>query len=318
MSNLVKIAEEVLTSCLAVKSGEEVLIITDDSRKEIGEAIYEAAGNLGCENLLMVMAERSVSGEEPPKAVADAMKAADVVIAPTAQSLTHTNARMEAAKMGARIATMPGITKEMFTKGAMTADYCKVERLTAAVTEMLTKAKLARIEKEGTILTIRLDGRNGVPSPGIYHKAGQCGNLPSGEAYIAPLEDGSNGEMIIDGSMVGIGKLDSPLHMVISDGKLRSVTGDRSENLGILLKNEINGTLCELGIGTNQAAILNGTILEDEKVYGTVHIAFGTNTSFGGINKAECHMDGIILKPTLYLDDEKVIEDGVFLVGGSL
>ena len=133
-------------------------------------------------------------------------------------------------------------------------------------------------------------------------------------SYIAPLEDGSDGEMIIDGSMVGIGKLDSPLHMVISGGKLRSVAGEKSENLDILLKNETNGTLCELGIGTNEAAILNGIILEDEKVYGTVHIAFGTNTSFGGVNKAECHMDGIILRPTLYLDDVKVIEDGVFLL----
>ena len=312
MENLVKIAEDVLTSCLAVKTGEEVLIITDDSRKEIGEAIYEAAGNLGCEKLLMVMKEREVSGQEPPKAIAAAMKAADVVIVPTAQSLTHTNARIEAAKAGARVATMPGITKEMFSRGAMTADYNEVEKLT--VTEMLTRASRARIEKDSYVLNINISGRNGVPSPGVYREAGKCGNLPSGEAYIAPLEDGSDGEMIIDGSMVGIGKLESPLHMTISGGKLRSVTGEKSGNLDILLKNEINGTVCELGIGTNEAAILNGIILEDEKVYGTVHIAFGTNTSFGGTNKAECHMDGIILRPTLYLDDTKVIENGVFLI----
>ena len=62
------------------------------------------------------------------------------------------------------------------------------------------------------------------------------------------------------------------------------------------------------------AAILNGIILEDEKVYGTVHIAFSTNTSFGGTNKADCHMDGIILKPTLYLDGRKIIDHGEFLV----
>ena len=251
MENLVKIAEDVLTSCLAVKTGEEVLIITDDSRKEIGEAIYEAAGNLGCEKLLMVMKEREVSGQEPPKAIAAAMKAADVVIVPTAQSLTHTNARIEAAKAGTRVATMPGITKEMFSRGAMTADYNEVEKLTAKVTEMLTRASRARIEKDGYVLNINISGRNGVPSPGVYREAGKCGNLPSGEAYIAPLEDGSDGEMIIDGSMVGIGKLESPLHMTISGGKLRSVTGEKSENLDILLKNEINGTVCELGIGTN-------------------------------------------------------------------
>ena len=189
MENLVKIAEGVLTSCLAVKPGEEILVITDDSRKEIGEAIYEAAGNLGCEKILMVMKEREVSGQEPPKVIAEAMKAADVVIAPTAQSLTHTNARIEAAKAGTRVATMPGITSEMFSQGAMTADYSKVEELTAKVTEMLTKASKARIEKEGNVLTINLDGRNGVPSPGVYKEAGKCGNLPSGEAYIAPLEE---------------------------------------------------------------------------------------------------------------------------------
>ncbi len=314
MNQLVKTAEGVLSSCLAVKKGEEVLIVTDNTRKEIGEAIYEAAGNLGCERLLMVMNERELSGQEPPKAVAAAMKSADVVIAPTAQSLTHTNARIEAAKAGTRVATMPGITEEMFSQGAMTADYSKVEELTAVVTEMLSKASVARIEKDGHVLTINIRGRDGVPSPGVYREPGKCGNLPSGEAYIAPLEDGSEGEMVVDGSMVGIGKLDSPLHMVISGGKLRSVTGEKSENLDVLLKNETNGTLCELGIGTNEAAVLNGIILEDEKVYGTVHIAFGTNTSFGGVNKAECHMDGIILRPTLYLDEVKVIEDGVFLV----
>ena len=242
------------------------------------------------------------------------MKAADVVIAPTAKSLTHTAARIQAAAAGTRVATMPGITREMFGKGAMTADYQEVEKLTARITDMLTQADKARIEKDGKVLEISLKGRDGVPSPGVYKEPGKCGNLPSGEAYIAPLEDGSEGEMIIDGSMVGIGKLESPLHMKISGGKLREVTGDKSENLGILLKNETNGTLCELGIGTNEAAILNGIILEDEKVYGTVHIAFGTNASFGGVNKAECHMDGIILRPTLYLDDTLVIKEGVFQV----
>lgn len=314
MQDFVKIAEQVLVSCLGVKKDESVLVITDDTRKEIGEALYQAACDLGCEGLLMVMKEREVSGQEPPKAVAEAMKAADVVIAPTAKSLTHTAARIQAAAAGTRVATMPGITREMFGKGAMTADYQEVEKLTARITDMLTQADKAKIEKDGKVLEISLKGRDGVPSPGVYKEPGKCGNLPSGEAYIAPLEDGSEGEMIIDGSMVGIGKLESPLHMKISGGKLREVTGDKSENLEILLKNETNGTLCELGIGTNEAAILNGIILEDEKVYGTVHIAFGTNASFGGVNKAECHMDGIILRPTLYLDDTLVIKEGVFQI----
>lgn len=312
--DLIEISQNILRDCLDAKPGEEVYIVTDDSRVEIAQALYEGAKNLGCEAMVTVMKERELNGQEPPKAIAQAMKAADIVICPTAKSLTHTNARIRAAEAGTRVATMPGITKDMFSKGAMTADYAQVEALTARITAMLTDCKMARIEKEGCVLTLNLEGRKGVPSPGVYKKPGQCGNLPSGEAYIAPLEDGVNGEMIIDGSMVGIGKLTSPLRVTIKNGKLQKIQGDKKENLSVLLENEPNATVGELGIGTNEAAVLNGVILEDEKVYGTVHIAFGTNTSFGGVNKADCHMDGIILEPTLYFDDRMIIDKGRFVV----
>jgi len=309
---LKEIAKNVIASCMGVKPEEDVLIITDDSRIKIGTALYEGAKELGCEALLLVMKERQLSGEEPPRTVAEAMKAADVVICPTAQSLTHTNAKIEAQKTGTRIATMPGITEEMFSRGAMTADYDEVKTLTEKMTELLTAAKSATIIKDDCTLKLNLEGRKGIPSPGVYREAGQCGNLPSGEAYIAPLENGADGELLVDGSMVGIGKLASPLKFVIRGGKLQSISGDRKEKLDILLKNDNNRTVAELGIGTNRAAVLNGIILEDEKVYGTVHVAFGTNASFGGTNKADCHMDGIVLKPTLYLDDRLIIKEGVF------
>lgn len=312
--DLVEISRNILVSCMGAKPGEEVYIVTDDTRVEIARALYEGARSLGCEAMMTVMRERELNGEEPPRAIAEAMKAADVVICPTAKSLTHTNARINAGKAGTRVATMPGITEEMFGSGAMTADYAEVERLTAKITGLLSKCRIARIEKDGCVLTLNLEGRQGIPSPGVYRQPGQCGNLPSGEAYIAPLEDGVNGEMIIDGSMVGIGKLASPIHAVIRDGKLRELTGEQSELLQVLLANDRNATVGELGIGTNRAAVLNGVILEDEKVYGTVHIAFGTNTSFGGLNKADCHMDGIILNPTLYFDDQLIIDRGRFVV----
>lgn len=307
-------AKSILQSSMNVKAGENVLVVTDDSRRQIGEAVRDAAVELGCDAMLLVMSEREVSGAEPPAAVAAAMKAADVVICPTAKSLTHTNARIEAVKAGVRLATMPGITEGMFAKGAITADYVKVEALTLKITKLLDDAKMAKIVKDGYTLTLNLEGRKGVPSTGVYREPGQSGNLPSGEAYIAPLEDGCDGEMIIDGSMVGIGKLETPLKVRVEKGKLVEITGPQSEKLDVLLRTPENATLGELGIGTNDAAILCGIILEDEKVYGTVHIAFGTNTSFGGVNKAECHMDGVILNPTLYLDDTLVLKDGSFVV----
>ena len=309
-----EIATRMMVSCLNVRAGEQVLIVTDDKKLPIGTALYNAAQDLGAEALLMTMTPRQVSGEEPPAAVAAAMKAADVVIAPMATSITHTRAKIEAAKAGARVATMPNITEDMFSQGAMTADYDQVMDLTLRVTELLTKAATARIEKDGCVLTLDLTGRPGIPSPGVYREKGQSGNLPSGEAYIAPLEDGSNGEMVIDGSMVGLGKLDEPLRVRVEGGKLKEITGPGAEKLGVLLANDRNATLCELGIGTNHAARVTGIILEDEKAYHTVHIAFGTNIGFQGTNKADCHMDGVILNPTLYLDDQLILKDGEFVI----
>ena len=312
--NLVEIGTRVLTSCMDVKAGETVLVVTDDEKFQIGQALYQAAKELGADAMLVTMSPREVSGQEPPASIAAAMKSADVVLCPMSTSITHTRAKIKAAKAGARIATMPNITEDMFRQGAMAADYDTVMELTNRVTKMLTQASTARIEKDGHVLTLDLAGRPGIPSPGVYREKGQAGNLPSGEAYIAPLESGSNGSMIIDGSMVGIGLLESPLQVQVKDGKLQSIQGAEAEKVGFLLNNERNATLCELGIGTNYAARLTGVILEDEKAYQTVHIAFGTNIGFGGTNKADCHIDGIIKNPTLYLDDVLVLKDGAFQI----
>lgn len=184
--NLVEIGSRVLTSCMAVKASETVLVVTDDEKLQIGQALYQAAKELGADAMLVTMSPREVSGQEPPACIAAAMKAADVVLCPMSTSITHTRAKIEAAKAGARIATMPNITEDMFRQGAMTADYDTVMELTNRVTEMLTQASTARIEKDGHILTLDLAGRPGIPSPGVYREKGQAGNLPSGEAYIAP------------------------------------------------------------------------------------------------------------------------------------
>lgn len=120
--------------------------------------------------------------------------------------------------------------------------------------------------------------------------------------------------------MVGIGRLSeaAPMTVHLENGRLVAIeggdeTGPYAERLAVLFERPENGTIAELGIGTNECALLTGNILEDEKIYGTVHIAFGTNASFGGATTADCHLDGIIVNPTLYLDDELVIDRGTFV-----
>lgn len=303
----------ILKSCMGIADGETVLIVSDKSKAELGRQFFSAAAALNARSQLIIMNNLEVSGQEPPKTVAAAMTQADAVICVTEQSMTHTDAKITAVRNGVRVGTMPGITEEMMMKGAVTANYEMVEKHTKILTEKLCRADSARIEKDGYVLRLDLKGRKGVPSTGRYVNAGEAGNIPSGEAYIAPNEMLTEGSMIIDGSMEGMGLLSQPVVFEIEAGRVIGIQGDEGK-LDILFSKEENAVVAELGIGTNPAAVLCGNILEDEKVWGTVHIAFGSNTSFGGENKADCHMDGIILEPDLYIDEEKILEKGNFLI----
>ena len=304
-------ARSILVSSLALKEGERFLVVTDPDRRRIGEALFEAGAALGAEAALAVMLPRKANGEEPPGHMAAAMAAADVVVVPTTHSLTHTRARLHAAERGARVATMPGITEDMFQEGAITADYAEVERLTKRVAATLDSAREALVVTDSHRLRMSVEGRNAIASTGVYREPGRSGNLPSGEAFLAPVEGTSEGELLVDGSIAGIGRLSEPVLLEVSEGQLVSASSQDGERLLSLLGSSPKGrNLAELGVGTNDKARLRGVTLEDEKIYGTIHIAFGSNDTFGGTVAAGVHLDAVVLEPELYLDDLLVVGQG--------
>ena len=314
-TNIDKSIEKILKDCLDVKSREKILVVTDTEKENIGKAIFKKAIQMGIETTLVVIKPTGRHGKEPPEAVSEAMKKCDVVICPTTFSLTHTQARKIACEHGARVVTMPGIAEEMFLKGAMTADYREVAFLTNKLAEILTTAKKARIEKEDAVLEMSLENRKGISSNGQYFKPGSYGNLPTGEGYIAPIEGTANGEIIIDGSIASIGIVKAPLKVKIENGYATNFVGPDAYRLKeILGTKEEARNIAELGIGTNPQARLIGNILEDEKIYGTVHIAFGDNSTFGGNTQAGIHIDGIILNSVLYIDDKLIVKEGKILI----
>ncbi|AWX58786.1 MULTISPECIES: aminopeptidase [Brevibacillus] len=310
---LIESSKAILMNCLALQANETFLVVADERKRDIGEALWEAGKQLGAEAMLMVMKEREKSGQEPPEAVAAAMKSADVVVCVTQHSLTHTKARKEAAANGTRLATMPAITEDMFLAGAISADYTQVKALTERVTEMLTQASTVRIEKAGKSLTFSIADRNGVPSTGMYVNPGESGNLPSGEAYIAPLEGTAEGQILVDGSIAGIGKIDSPLLLTVQNGRITEAEGTAGERLLQMLGDQDGRMLGEFGIGTNDKARITGVVLEDEKVYGTIHVAFGSNNTFGGTIVAGVHIDLVVKEPDVYLDDKCIMKSGKLL-----
>lgn len=306
-------AEIALLRCMGARPGEKVLIVTDTKLHELGNIFFQTAQKIGVEAMLMEMMPRLSNGEEPPLAVAAAMQEADVVLLVTEKSLSHTGARRKANEAGARVASLPGLTREMMAR-ALNVDYEQIGSLSKTISASLTQGKSARLTTPScTDLSFGLAGREGHADIGLYQHKGMFGNLPAGEAYIAPLENTAQGILVIDGSMAGIGKIKSPITIHVEKGYAVEIRGgEEAALLNILLAphGKEGRNIAELGIGTNRQAQLTGAVLEDEKILGTVHVALGDNHTIGGIVEVSSHLDGVILSPTLEIDGHILLKDG--------
>jgi len=295
--------------CLRVKPRERVLIITDPEKKQIGEALFKAAEEQRAEAMCLKMLPRKKHGEEPPELVAEAMKHADVIIAPTTYSLSHTQARKAANKKGARIATMPGMTIPMMSKGGMTADFKAIEKKAEKIHKVIRRGKEVHITTAlGTDLRFSIKGRKWIKDTGILNTRGAFGNLPAGEIFIPPLEGTSEGVLFVDGSFLE--KVTKPARIDIKDGFATKITNAQLVKKSLDSVGQKGRNVAEFGIGLNPAAKIIGNVLEDEKVLGTIHIAFGDNSTFGGKTQAGVHIDGIVKKPTVVVDDITLLDKG--------
>lgn len=314
-TDLLSAATVAVRDCMGVRPNERILVVTDEPLRTIGYALWKAGKDLGNELMLVEILPRKTNGEEPPKEVAELMKMVDVVLCPTSKSLTHTDSRRAASDVGVRVATLPGVTEEIMIR-CMNADYNRIAQRTFKLCEIMEKTSTIRVQAPaGTNITMPIKGRHAHASSGLFREKGLWGNLPTGESYLAPLEGVSNGLVVVDGSMASVGMVSQPIRIVVKDGYAEEITGGKEANRLIDLL-EPHGkdarTVAEFGIGTNDKAILTGVILEDEKVMGTIHIAFGDNKSMGGSVRVASHLDGLIKKPTVWFDETMIMKDGCF------
>ncbi len=313
MNDLERAATVAVRDCLGVRSDETLLIVTDPPLAALARVLAGAGRPLAREVILLEYAERELNGQEPPGPVQAAMSSADAVLVVTSKSVTHTVARRAATASGARVATMPGISEECLVR-TMNADYRAIAARTERVAAVLSGASTAHLTTAaGTDVVLPIAGIAAIASTGLILEPGSWGNLPSGEAYLMPEEGKTEGVVVVDGAVAGIGTVDEPVRIVVEGGLVRQITGGSAAKAlsAMVEKAGPQGrNVAELGVGTNDRAVLTGRILEDEKILGTVHVAFGNNTSMGGSVSVPFHVDGIILKPTLTLDGEPLLVDG--------
>jgi leucyl aminopeptidase (aminopeptidase T) len=307
-----------IRDCMGAHIDEKILVISDEPKREIGLNLFRNAIQAGYRTIYVEMKPNERDGQEPPDEIADLMKRFDVVLCPTSKSLTHTNARRNASATGVRIATFPGITKEVMIRG-LNANYQKISARCLELKAVLEKGKTIRITTPlGTDISFSIKGRTAYASKGLFHAKGESGNLPTGETFLAPVEGSANGVFIVDGSMAGLGLVKNiNLIIEVKNGYAVKISGGTMAKKLIALLNSVNDpnayNIAEFGIGTNDKAKLSGVLLEDEKVMGTIHIALGNNVSMGGKVNVPIHLDGVVKCPNVYLDDILIMKKGKFV-----
>ena len=303
--------ETVIGRCLDIRTGENVLVIGDyDAESRVlAEALRDAAARYGADAVLALMDARANDGSEPPPPIAAALAACDVYVIPTSRSLSHTEARRAATRAGARGATLPGVTADMLAR-MMAVDFDALKARTLQVTELLEASDGAHVScAQGSDLTLDLTGRGGLADYGEISGRASFGNLPAGEGFIVPL---SGHGTLAATSLAPLGISPEPVLLTVEDGHLTAANGPLGPDfLARLQAHGPDGTnVAELGVGTNDAAILTGNVLEDEKVLGTVHVAFGASAGIGGTVSVPIHLDVVVVEPTLDVGGTRVLDAG--------
>lgn len=317
---LQRCARVAIETCGNVKAGERVLIVTDTMRDpRVAEVLMAAALAAGAEPVLTVMPTRRSTPQEPPAAVRAAMQATDIAYLYTSYSLTHSAARVAAQQSGARIITMPGVTEDGFLR-TLSVDIEALVRLTNRVAERVARARTARVTTTlGTDMHYELEHPLAILD-GVAASRGDLDAFPPGLFLSVPRPKSAAGVAVVDGSITQIGRVASPVTMTFDNGRLVRIEGGnearRLSQMLAALKDDNAYEFAAWGIGTNPGAALIGEdpSFEGERIFGWTHVSTGSSATLpGGSVQSRIHLDGIISQPTIWLDDEKIVEAGEFV-----
>lgn len=298
-----------LKTLLGIKR-EKVLILANPSYRQL---VADITKNKDKKFEVTYFPPTKKDGNEPPKEIAEKMLNYKTIIFLTEKSLTHTKARRNATKNGAKIASCPGITKEIFER-CVPIDYKLMKKRHKKLYPIIKNSQSIIITSPaGTNITLTVHDTQSGPKELFIKKKGDYNNIPIGEVDSGIVRSKTNGTIVYDGSIAGVGKITTPIKLEVKKGKATIVSKNKDSTKLKKLLESVGPkayNLAELGIGTNPNAILTGNVLEDEKVLGTCHIALGNDLSYNGTNNVPIHLDGIILKPTITVDGKIIMKDG--------
>jgi len=317
--------QSIIGACFAVKPGEQILVIAENDSESVfkGQAFMDVINSMGAEAVLTVIPAQQTTGHEPPALVAAAMKNVNAIFCIAEKGgISHTTARQEALAAGARYYGVYQTSVEDLKIGVSATDIQLIKERTEKLAQRLSQANVARVTTQlGTDITLNLTGRKGVavhPLSSLISSSNVTVLPDYAEAAIAPVEGTAEGSIIIDLAMRLWGYLlKQPLRYTVKAGKVVDISGaagDVDALRKIAATDENASNIAELGIGTSHIipGAMRGSARDFGRV-GTVHIGIGRNNDVGGKTWSRIHLDGLMSKPTIELDTEYVMREGVLL-----
>jgi leucyl aminopeptidase (aminopeptidase T) len=309
-------ARRVVADYLAIRPGERFAIVVDTrTDDEIPLELARAALDLGADPVVLAIAPRQRSGEEPPVPAAAAMAAADVVLCAASTSLYHTTAKAAAQRAGARGDFNAPYRADAWRNGAMTADFFAIRARAERLAALWRTTRDVRVTSPaGTDLRATVAGREPMAwLTGICRNPGEVSALPGGEVSLPPVEGTTEGIVVWERVASDLGALDGPVTIEVRSGRAIGIDGgsaaDRLREIVATVRDADN--IGEIGIGLNPDARIGDQITEAKKALGTVHVALGDSANeYGGLVECDVHLDGLVMRPTIEFDGRVVVDAG--------
>lgn len=307
-------ARLILRTSAALRESEKVLILVDRDTKAVGDAFLAAARSLGTDPVVLTILPREQDGAEPPDLVATAMEAADLIIVATRKSLTHTHARRQANRAGARVISIPGITEDMLASGGLSADWGEIHELVRRVARRLRNARAIHLSSaSGSDLGFSVEGREWIAEDtGLCSRRGAFTTLPAGELFVAPVEGSADGRLVAD--VYFDEPLLEPATATLRGGHAIRIVGASKAVHTMNLGGRDGRTLGRFGFGLNARARAGGPHPEAEKALGCASLGFGDNLAIGGRLASGVRVECIVSEVSVEVDGKPLIEKG-HLVG---
>jgi len=308
----------VLDQCLAVRAGEQVVLLTDGGTDpQVVTRLAEAVATRDGVPLVAQMPAPHLPGAEPPGAVAAMMLEAGAVIELTSLFIGSSQARRSATERGVRYLAMPGVRLETFRAGGpLEVDFEQLRADAERVGKAWGAAQQFRLTtRGGTDLRGSVADRPGRVLHGIATQPGAYMAPPDIEAGTAPVESTASGTVVVDGDLLfmGQGPLAEPVVLHVVEGQVRGIEGPERARLTSMLErcgDERMSNLAEVSVAFNPAGSICSVPMETESGRGTAHIALGNSIAYGGVVNAVAHLDCVMRDATLELDGRAVMIEG--------